>query len=108
MDRDQAKKWLPEITAFAEGKTIQERIVGNTTWRDTSNPYFADISYEFRIKRTPEVLYRVYDKRGSLLGTYTLQSTGWNTEEELLQEVRNRGDYVEGSYIMKFVEAEDV
>ena len=51
MDRNQSKKLLPIIQAYAEGKTIQSRCIkGDTSlWYDDENPSFDD-DFEYRIK----------------------------------------------------------
>lgn len=57
MDRNQSKKLLPIIQAYAEGKTIQSRCIkGDTSlWYDDEDPSFDD-DFEYRIK--PEPKYR--------------------------------------------------
>ena len=52
MNREQAKKLLPIIQAFAEGKTIQIRKYGEERYYDStnSNLNFALDYYEYRIK----------------------------------------------------------
>lgn len=59
MDRNQSKKLLPIIQAYAEGKTIQSRCIkGDTSlWYDDEDPSFDD-DFEYRIK--PEQKYRPY------------------------------------------------
>lgn len=51
MDRNQSKKLLPIIQAYAEGKTIQSRCIkGDTSlWYDDEDPSFDD-DFEYRIK----------------------------------------------------------
>lgn len=51
MDRNQSKKLLPIIHAYAEGKTIQSRCIkGDTSlWYDDEDPSFDD-DFEYRIK----------------------------------------------------------
>ena len=55
MTREEAKKLLPIIQAFAEGKTIQ--VWYNDTWQDDEYPSFGELSL-FRIK--PEPKYRPF------------------------------------------------
>ena len=59
MDRNQSKKLLPIIQAYAEGKTIQSRCIkGDTSlWYDDEDPSFDD-DFEYRIK--PEPKYRPF------------------------------------------------
>lgn len=59
MDRNQSKKLLPIIQAYAEGKTIQSRCIkGDTSlWYDDEDPSFDD-DFEYRIK--PESKYRPF------------------------------------------------
>lgn len=59
MDRNQSKKLLPIIQAYAEGKTVQSRCIkGDTSlWYDDEDPSF-DNDFEYRIK--PESKYRPF------------------------------------------------
>lgn len=59
MDRNQSKKLLPIIQAYAEGKTIQSRCIkGDTSlWYDDEDPSF-DNDFEYRIK--PEQKFRPF------------------------------------------------
>lgn len=56
MDRNRAKQLLPIIQAYAEGKTIQSRLL-TSPWYDEEDPYFDD-NIEYRIK--PEHTYRPF------------------------------------------------
>lgn len=62
MTREDAKKLLPIIQAFAEGRTIQYRINCNETaiWDDVDKNYhdFSPHSFQYRIK--PESKYRPF------------------------------------------------
>ena len=60
MTREEAKKLLPIIQAFSEGKTIQSRcITGETSlWWDDNNPTFEIDDFDYRIK--PEPKYRSF------------------------------------------------
>ena len=60
MTREEAKKLLPLIQAFSEGKTIQSRcITGETSlWWDDNNPTFWADGFDYRIK--PEPKYRPF------------------------------------------------
>ena len=57
MTREEAKKMLPILVAFAEGKTIQSRCIkgDKSLWYDDEDPSFDD-DFEYRIK--PESEYR--------------------------------------------------
>ena len=59
MDRNQSKKLLPIIQAYAEGKTIQSRCIkgDKSLWYDDDDPSF-DNDLEYRIK--PEPRYRPF------------------------------------------------
>lgn len=56
MTREEAKKLLPIIQAFAEGRTIQ--LFGRDGWTDLYKDFIFDISYRYRIK--PEPRYRPF------------------------------------------------
>ena len=62
MTREEAKKLLPIIQAFAEGRTIQYRIKDNKSakWNDVDKNYhtFSPHSFMYRIK--PEPKYRPF------------------------------------------------
>lgn len=57
MTKDQAKLFLPIITAFAEGKTIQMKGADNK-WQVSVNPGFTRHPENYRIK--PELKYRPF------------------------------------------------
>jgi hypothetical protein len=59
MTREEAKELLPIIQAFAEGKTIEERVIGNDNWEETDEIYGGrnndyDYRVNYRIKPTPK------------------------------------------------------
>lgn len=57
MTREEAKKLLPIIQAYAEGKTVQYFSAGGRRWVDCNDPLFSkDVKY--RIK--PESKYRPF------------------------------------------------
>ena len=58
MNRQQAKKLLPIIQAFVEGKTIEFRERGCTLWTESVSPIFNFANFEYRIK--PEPKYRPF------------------------------------------------
>lgn len=59
MTREEAKKMLPILVDFAEGKTIQSRCIkgDKSLWYDDEDPSFDD-DFEYRIK--PESEYRPF------------------------------------------------
>ena len=60
MTREEAKKLLPIIQAYAEGKTVQYFSAGGRRWVDCNDPLFSkDVKY--RIK--PESKYRPFKTR---------------------------------------------
>ena len=65
MTREQAKRWLPVITAFAEGKTIQLRECQNN-WDDLT---CGDVKFdgtEYRVK--PKQKLRAWNVNDDILG----------------------------------------
>lgn len=64
MNREQAKELLPVIQAFAEGKTIQSRIIDSLQWFDlTEESTFDLLNCEYRIKPS----YRPFKNGGELM-----------------------------------------
>lgn len=59
MTREEIKKMLPILVAFAEGKAIESRCVkgDKSLWYDDEDPSFDD-DFEYRIK--PEPTYRPF------------------------------------------------
>lgn len=59
MTREEAKKMLPILVAFVEGKTIQSRCIkgDKSLWYDDEDPSFDD-DFEYRIN--PESEYRPF------------------------------------------------
>ena len=60
MTREEAKKLLPFIQAFSEGKTIQSKCITDdiSLWWDVNNPTFKVDNFDYRIK--PEPKYRPF------------------------------------------------
>ena len=60
MTREEAKKLLPFIQAFSEGKTIQSKCITDEMplWWDDNNPTFKVDDFDYRIK--PEPKYRPF------------------------------------------------
>lgn len=59
MTRNEVKELLPIMQAFAEGKTIEERIIGNDNWIETDEIYGGrnndyDYRVAYRIKSEPK------------------------------------------------------
>ena len=59
MTRNEVKELLPIMQAFAEGKTIEERIIGNDNWIETDEIYGGrnndyDYRVKYRVKPTPK------------------------------------------------------
>ena len=63
MTREQAKELLPITQAFAEGKTIQDKIEGVTDWVDTDeiNLEYQGQKIKHRIK--PEPMFRPFETK---------------------------------------------
>ena len=80
MTREEAKELLPIIQAYAEGKVIQYRNKGRSTWHNTTTWYDLDSGqfncdmYYYRIK--PEPKYRPF-----------------KTKEECWQEMHKHPDF---------------
>ena len=62
MTREEAKKLLPIIQAFAEGKVIQCKSCITNEWRDFDEPAFNGLPDNYRIK--PEPKYRPFKTHG--------------------------------------------
>lgn len=61
MNRQEAKRLLPIIQAFAEGKDIQERYGAGTCWADITTPDFGMNPANYRIKpESVKIRYRRY------------------------------------------------
>ena len=60
MTREEAKKLLPFIQAYSEGKTIQSKCITDEMplWWDDNNPTFKVDDFDYRIK--PEPKYRPF------------------------------------------------
>ena len=56
MDRESAKKLLPIITAFAEGKVV-ERKDSDGLWVVVNNPRFNDGPENYRLKPEPKEIW---------------------------------------------------
>lgn len=60
MNRNKAKKLLPIIKAFSEGRVIQSRYIkdGASLWYEVETPNFDNNDFDYRIK--PEPKYRPF------------------------------------------------
>ena len=65
MNREQAKEIIPIIQAFADGKTIQSRIVGSDEWYDATDCGFNFLDFEYRVK--PDSSYRPYETQEEVI-----------------------------------------
>lgn len=64
MTRDRIKEFLPIITAFAEGKTIEIKNRKNE-WNEIDDPYFVGDPKAYRIKSKPK--YRPFESAEEFL-----------------------------------------
>ena len=90
MTREEAKKLLPLIQAFSEGKTIQSRCITAETslWWDDNNPTFWADGFDYRIK--PEPKYRPFkDAEECLTEMQKHQPFGWVKIEDLYRNIAN-------------------
>lgn len=81
MTREEAKKMLPILVAFAEGKAIESRCVkgDKSLWYDDEDPSFDD-DFEYRIK--PEPNYRPFkDAEECWQEMQNHQPFGWLTSQ---------------------------
>ena len=63
MTRNEVKELLPIMQAFAEGKTIEERIIGTDNWIETDEIYGGrnnDYDYRVAYRIKPEPKYRPF------------------------------------------------
>lgn len=88
MTREEAKKLLPIIQAYCEGKTIQSNCITGETflWRDDNNPTFKVDDFDYRIK--PEPKYRPFANAEECLEEMKKhQPFGWIKSGELLMNI---------------------
>lgn len=115
MTREEAKKMLPILVAFAEGKTIQSRCIkGDTSlWYDDEDPSFDD-DFEYRVK--PEPKYRPFkDAKECWAEMLKHQPFGWLTSQNgevnsLIIFIDNEGLVIgdRNNGVMGFVTATDL
>ena len=65
MTREDAKKLLPIIKTYSEGKTVQTFDITHNKWNDLSEPVFDGCPSNYRIK--PESTYRPFNNRKECL-----------------------------------------
>ena len=83
--RDEAKKLLPVIQAFAEGKEIEARI-NNGAWGEAPGPNF-DPMWEWRIKRDPLECWVIRDGMGDFCDLFIKE----NKAKEFLDRQQVKG-----------------
>lgn len=94
MDRNQAKRLLPIIQAFAEGKVIQSRHIksGSSLWYEVETPNFDNNDFEYRIK--PESKYRPFKNAEECLAEMQKhQLFGWVKNQGLYRNIANVMSY---------------
>ena len=81
MTREEARKAAEVMTAYADGKEIEFKIVGGQEWEKTDTPTFVWSSYDYRIKKEPT--YRPFkDKEECWNEMLKHQPFGWIKEIE--------------------------
>lgn len=93
MTREEAKKLLPFIQAFSEGKTIQSKCITDdiSLWWDDNNPTFDVDNFDYRIK--PEPKYRPFNNaRECWEEMQKHQPFGWISNGELLFNIISIGE----------------
>ena len=83
MTREETKKYLPYIQAFAEGKTIQMQVITNNgseiIWQDVNEPNF-HLGHIYRVK--PESTYRPFESKQECWNVMLKHEPfGWVTDE---------------------------
>jgi hypothetical protein len=80
MTREEAKKFLPIIRAFAEGKTIETYSYSGMNWMETNNPSFS-LCFEYRVK--PEPKYHPFNSKEECWEVMLYHKPfGWVIEKE--------------------------
>lgn len=93
MNRSEAKKLLPIIQAFIEGRQIEYRERGYTLWTETPSPIFNFATIEYRIK--PEPKYRPFANADECWQEMLKhQPFGWVKTDEGYEQIWhvNKGD----------------
>lgn len=81
MNREQAKRLLPIIQAFADGEDVQSEVICENGWADISYPDF-DPVYKWRIKPKPLERWLVVNRDGETF-TYKTHEKADATAEEM-------------------------
>ena len=90
MTREEAKKLLPLIQEYAEGKTIQFLKIDGT-WRDMTEPNFSSPANYYRIK--PEPKYRPFANAQECWNEMQKhQPFGWLKSGKLLMYIISIGE----------------
>ncbi len=100
MTKEQALKFIPILTALAEGKTIQIDIsfgLEKPRWTDGKDLKFDDDPERYRVKPEPSIIYCV---RSSL---NTLYGASFRSQEEAIAW-KNKLFPGEAASVVKFVE----
>lgn len=66
MNRERMKELLPVMKAYAEGKTVEYRIISSPAgarWATTSNPAWAE-GFDYRVKKEPRTVWVLFNKNG--------------------------------------------
>lgn len=115
MTREEIKKMLPILVAFAEGKAIESRCVkgDKSLWYDDEDPSFDD-DFEYRIK--PEPNYRPFkDAKECRAEMLKHQPFGWLISQNgevnsLIISIDNEGLVIgdRNNGVMGFVTATDL
>jgi hypothetical protein len=98
MNKDNAHLYLSLVQALADGKEIQQKIIGTNEWMDVIAPYFTESADKYRIKQEPrKSWYRVARKPDGVMICGPEQN---KTEEEI------EGEYYFVAWITDRVEYE--
>lgn len=106
MNREQAKRNLPFIQAFAEGKELQVRGTGGT-WITQDSFMFSGGEGAYRIKPDPRAIYRieVQYKHNDMWATFSTVSDPASAEQQLkIAERYTKDGHYKAARTVKFVE----
>lgn len=96
MTRNEVKELLPIMQAFAEGKTIEERIIGTDNWIETDEIYGGrnnDYDYRVNYHIKPEPKYRPFKNTEECWNEMQKhQPFGWISNGELLFNIISIGE----------------
>ena len=91
MKKIDAQKYINEILAFANGKTIEHKSVSSGVWYEDENPSFA-CHLEYRIKSEPKLVPFTFEDE--LLGRKIIYSDGTRA---MITAQKKDGVYIGGS-----------